>query len=78
MNQWRSLDIVANVASAVASRNPKAALSTLPVVMTFYHTGKGLYFGKIVWLFAIWTEQKTESIYPTAPPEKKILILKKN
>ena len=36
------LEIVTNVATATASRNPKAALSTLPEVINFYHTGKGL------------------------------------
>ena len=42
----RFLEIGANVATAAANRNPKAALSTLPEVTTFYHTGKGLYLGK--------------------------------
>ena len=37
------LEIGANVATSAASRNPKAALSTLPAVINFYHTGKGLY-----------------------------------
>ena len=43
-NSARFLDIGANVATAAASRNPKAALSTLPEVINFYHTGRGLYF----------------------------------
>ena len=47
-NPARFLEIGANVATAAASRNPKAALSTLPEVINFYHTGKGLYLGKIV------------------------------
>ena len=47
-NPARFLKIGANVAAATASRNPKAALSTLPEVINFYHTGKGLYLGKIV------------------------------
>ena len=38
----------ANVATAAASRNPKAALSTLSEVINFYHTGKRLHLGKIV------------------------------
>ena len=42
-NPSRFLEIGANVATAAASRNPKAALSTLPEVNIFYHTGKGLY-----------------------------------
>ena len=47
-NQARFLEIGANVAAATASRNPKAALSTLPEVINFYHTGKGLYLDKFV------------------------------
>ena len=42
-NPGRFLEIGANVATAAATRNPKAALSTLPEVINFYHTGKGLY-----------------------------------
>ena len=42
-NPARFLEIRANVATAAASRNPKAPLSTLPEVINFYHTGKGLY-----------------------------------
>ena len=41
-NPGRFLEIGANVATAAASRNPKAVLSTLPEVFNFYHTGKGL------------------------------------
>ena len=47
-NPARFLEIGANVAAATASRNPKAALSALPEVITFYHTGKGLNLGKFV------------------------------
>ena len=47
-NPSRFLEIGANVAAATASRNPKAALSALPEVIIFYHTGKGLYLGKFV------------------------------
>ena len=50
-NPARFLEIGANVATAAASRNPKAALSTLPEVINFYHTGKGLYLGKFVQVF---------------------------
>ena len=42
-NPGRALEIGANVGSAFASRSPKAALSSLPEVSNFYHTGKGLY-----------------------------------
>ena len=47
-NPGRALEIGANVATAAASRNPKVALSTLPEVINFYHTGKGLNLGKFV------------------------------
>ena len=47
-NRGRALEIGANVGSAFASRNPKAALTSLPEVINFYHTGKGLYLGKFV------------------------------
>ena len=42
-NPGRALDLTAKIATAVATKNPKAALSTLPEVINFYHTGKGLY-----------------------------------
>ena len=42
-NPGRALEIGANVGTAFASRNPKAALTSLPEVINFYHTGKGLY-----------------------------------
>ena len=42
-NPGRALEIGANVGSAFASRSPKAALSSLPEVINFYHTGEGLY-----------------------------------
>ena len=47
-NPARALEIGANVATAAASRNPKAALSTLPEVIKFYHEGRGLYLGKFI------------------------------
>ena len=40
------LEIGANVAAAC--RNPKATLSTVPEVINFYHTGKGVYLGNFV------------------------------
>ena len=47
-NPSRFLEIGANVAAAMASRNPKAALSAIPEVINSYHTGKGLYHGIFV------------------------------
>ena len=42
-NPGRGLDLTAKIATAAASRNSKQALSTLPELITFYNTGKGLY-----------------------------------
>ena len=52
-NPGRALDITANIATAAASRNPKAALSTLPEYIDFYHMGKRLYLGKSVYFCTI-------------------------
>ena len=41
-NPGRALDLTAKKATAAASRNSKQALSTLPELITFYNTGKGL------------------------------------
>ena len=42
-NPTRALDITANIATAAASRNPKNVMKSLPELITFYNTGKGLY-----------------------------------
>ena len=47
-NPGRALEITSNIATAAATKSPKAASSTLPEVINFYHTGKGLYLGKFV------------------------------
>ena len=47
-NPGRALDLTVKIATAAATKSPKAALSTLPKVINFYHTGKGLYLGKFV------------------------------
>ena len=47
-NTARLPEVGANVATAAASRNPKADLSTPPEVNNFYHTGTGLYLDKFV------------------------------
>ena len=52
-NPTRAFNITANIATAAAHRNPKNVLSTLPEVINFYHTGKGLYFGNFVEYYAI-------------------------
>ena len=52
-NPGRALDLTAKIATAAANKSPKAALSTLPEVINFYHTGKGIYLSKFVWVFYI-------------------------
>ena len=47
-NPGRALDLTAKIATAAASLNSKQALSTLPELITFYNSGKGLYLGKFV------------------------------
>ena len=47
-NPGRALDLSAKIATAAASKNSKQVLSTLPELITFYNTGKGLYLGKFV------------------------------
>ena len=47
-NPARFLEIGANVATAEVSRSPKAALSTLPEVFNFFHTGKSLYLPRFI------------------------------
>ena len=47
-NPGRALDLTAKIATAAPSRNSEQALSTLPGLITFYNTGKGLYLGKFV------------------------------
>ena len=47
-NPARALEITSNIATAAATKSPKAALSSLPEVINFYHRGKGLYLGKFV------------------------------
>ena len=44
----RALKFRANISAALASRNSKAALLSLPEVIDFYHSVKGLYLGKLV------------------------------
>ena len=47
-NPGRALEITSNIATAAATKSPKAALSSLLEVINFYHTSKGLYLGKFV------------------------------
>ena len=50
-NPGRALDLTAKIATTAASQIFKQALSTLPGLITFYNTGKGLYLGEFVLIF---------------------------
>ena len=39
-NPGTALEFTSNIAVAAATKSPKAALSSLPEVINFYHTGK--------------------------------------
>ena len=47
-NRTRAVDLTAKIATAAAFRNCKQTLSTLPELITFYNTRKGLYLSKFV------------------------------
>ena len=47
-NHGRALEIGAKLGTAAVSKNPNAALSTITLVINFYHTGEWLYSEKIV------------------------------
>ena len=66
-NPGRALEIGVNVATAAASRNRKAALTTMPEVVKFYHKGEGLYLGKFVKILLYKWNKKTDRLYPSAP-----------
>ena len=75
-NPSGALDITPNLATALASRNPKQGLKSLPELITFYNTGKGLYLHKIVYFFIIQIKQKTQKLYPSATLLEKIVLEK--
>ena len=52
-NPGRALDKTANVASATASRDPEAALSSLSEVISFYHTVEALHLGNFAEVFCL-------------------------
>ena len=47
-NQGWALEITSKIATAAATKSPKGALSSLPEVINFYHTGEELYLGRFV------------------------------
>ena len=67
-NPRQALDIEANIATAAASRNLEAALSTLPEFKNFNKSGKGLDLGNF-FLFIPTKWNRKDKIYPFAPLE---------
>ena len=49
-NPGRALDIIANVATAAASTNPKNVFLTVPEVINFYRTGSNLSLGIFIYI----------------------------
>ena len=61
----RALEIGANVVTAAASRNPKAASSTLPEVINFYHTAKvSIWDNLFKFLYYKWTKNVIDYTQP--------------
>ena len=55
----RALENTSNIATAAATKSPKAALSSLPEVINFYHTGKGLYLTRFIYIMLKkWTKKQ--------------------
>ena len=52
-NPGRALENGANVGCAFESRSPIAALFSLPEVINFYHTGKGVKLWQICTVYAL-------------------------
>ena len=42
-NRGRALQITSNIVTLAATKSSKAALSSFPELINFYHTGRGLY-----------------------------------
>ena len=75
-NRTRALDITANIATAAATRDPSYVMKTLPELITFYNTGKGLYLGKFVKIMLYEWKQKQKHYIPQH--HLKIFILNKD
>ena len=52
-NPGRALEIAANIGTKAASENPRMIAATAPDIITFVHQGKGLYLGKIHWMYSL-------------------------
>ena len=77
-NLGRALEIGANVGTAIASRSLKAALSSLPEVFNFYHTGKGSNLGKFFKVILYKWNKKQIDYTHQHHLKRKIVILNKD
>ena len=59
-NPARFLEFGANVATAAGSRNPKAALSTLPEVINFITQAKAFISENFEFLYNEWTKKQID------------------
>ena len=58
-NPGRALDLTAKIAKAAVSKTSKQALSTIPELIKFYNTERGLYLGKFVCIILYkWTRRR--------------------
>ena len=57
-----ALEITSNIATALASRNARNVLSTLPDLVKSYLSGKRLYLGKLVW-FMLYKRNKEQQSF---------------
>ena len=49
-NPSRALGITVKIATTAASRNPKNVMKSVPELIIFYNTGRGMYLGKFVYI----------------------------
>ena len=52
-NPGRALEIVDNIGTAAGSKNPRMIAASAPDIIKFVHQGKGLYLGKIHWMYSL-------------------------
>ena len=52
-NPSRASEASANIDTAAVTKSPKAVKSSLPEVIGFYRTAKGLYLSRFAWFYTI-------------------------
>ena len=74
-NLGRALECGANVGSAFPSRSPKVALSSLPEVKIFNHTGKSFYWTNLYRFYYTKGTKDSKKNYPSLALESKYIDL---